>query len=133
MPYDETYRPHFHFSPAAHWLNDPNGLVFYEGEYHLFYQHYPAGTTHGPMHWGHAVAADLVNWTHMPIALYPDRNGYIYSGSAVIDWHDTAGFGLVQPQIDAIGVAGGLRPESNLVSGLLGDTVGGAVEGEGAR
>ncbi|UCG24958.1 MAG: glycoside hydrolase family 32 protein [Chloroflexota bacterium] len=93
MPYDETYRPHFHFSPAAHWLNDPNGLVFYEGEYHLFYQHYPAGTTHGPMHWGHAVAADLVNWTHMPIALYPDRNGYIYSGSAVIDWHDTAGFG----------------------------------------
>ena len=93
MAYDEAFRPQFHFTPAAHWLNDPNGLVYYDGEYHLFYQHYPKDTVWGPMHWGHAVSADLVSWTYLPIALYPDEHGQIYSGSAVIDWHNTAGFG----------------------------------------
>jgi fructan beta-fructosidase len=95
MAYDETFRPQFHFSPAAMWLNDPNGLVYYDGEYHLFYQYNPKGTVWGlgPMHWGHAVSPDLVNWTHLPIALYPDEHCYIYSGSAVIDWEDTACFG----------------------------------------
>ncbi|TDL31218.1 DUF1080 domain-containing protein [Jeotgalibacillus sp. S-D1] len=91
--YDETYRNQVHFSPEANWMNDPNGMVYYEGEYHLFYQYHPYGTTWGPMHWGHAISEDLVNWEHMPIALYPDELGQIFSGSAVIDWNNTAGFG----------------------------------------
>jgi len=86
-------RPHYHFTPAANWINDPNGLVHYQGEYHLFYQHHPENITWGPMHWGHAVCRDLVNWQHLPIALFPDENGVIFSGSAVIDWENTASFG----------------------------------------
>ncbi|HSH05062.1 MAG TPA: glycoside hydrolase family 32 protein, partial [Anaerolineae bacterium] len=89
----ERYRPKFHFTPAEKWMNDPNGLVYYEGEYHLFYQYYPEDSVWGPMHWGHAVSRDLVRWAHLPIALYPDRLGYIYSGSVVIDWRGSAGFG----------------------------------------
>lgn len=89
----EAYRPQFHFTPDSMWMNDPNGMVYYEGEYHLFYQYYPDSTVWGPMHWGHAVSADLVHWEHLPIALYPDSLGYIFSGSAVIDWNNTSGFG----------------------------------------
>ena len=93
LAYDEPFRLQYHFSPAANWMNDPNGMVYYDGEYHLFYQYHPDDIVWGPMHWGHAVSTDLVNWQHLPIALYPDELGYIFSGSAVIDWHDTAGFG----------------------------------------
>jgi beta-fructofuranosidase/levanase/fructan beta-fructosidase len=91
--YQEPHRPQFHFSPEANWMNDPNGMVYYEGEYHLFYQYYPDSNVWGPMHWGHAVSTDLVHWEHLPIALYPDSLGYIFSGSAVVDWNNTSGFG----------------------------------------
>ncbi|MBT0811607.1 glycoside hydrolase family 32 protein [Litoribacter ruber] len=88
----EKFRPKFHFSPEANWMNDPNGMVYYEGEYHLFFQYYPDSTVWGPMHWGHAVSKDLVVWEEMGIALYPDELGYIFSGSAVADHQNTAGF-----------------------------------------
>jgi len=89
----EQYRPNFHFTPKKGWMYDPNGMVFYEGEYHLFYQFYPDDYVWGPMHWGHAVSKDMMRWEHLPIALYPDELGYIFSGSAVIDWENTSGFG----------------------------------------
>jgi fructan beta-fructosidase len=89
--YTEKYRPQFHFTPENHWMNDPNGMVYYNGEYHLFYQYHPNGTTWGPMHWGHAISKDLVHWNHLPIALAPDEHGMIFSGSAVVDWNDTSG------------------------------------------
>src|SRR5512141_2100032 len=88
-----TLRPNYHFTPPANWMNDPNGMVYYDGEYHLFYQYHPDSSVWGPMHWGHAVSPDLIHWQHLPIALYPDKDGMIYSGSAVIDWQNTAGFG----------------------------------------
>jgi fructan beta-fructosidase len=88
----EKFRPHFHFSPKSNWMNDPNGMVYYAGEYHLFYQYHPFGTTWGPMHWGHAVSKDLIHWEHLPIALAPDENGAIFSGSVVVDWDDSTGF-----------------------------------------
>ena len=93
LDYEESYRNQIHFSPQANWMNDPNGLVFYEGEYHLFYQYYPDSTVWGPMHWGHAISTDLINWEHLPIALYPDDFGYIFSGSAVVDRNNTSGLG----------------------------------------
>lgn len=93
MSFDEQHRPQYHFSPPEQWMNDPNGMVFYDGEYHLFYQHYPDSNVWGPMHWGHAISTDMLSWEHMPIALYPDELGYIFSGSAVVDWENTSGFG----------------------------------------
>lgn len=91
--YHEQYRPQLHFSPKAHWTNDPNGMVYFKGTYHLFFQYYPNGTTWGPMHWGHATSKDLMHWKEQPIALYPDSLGYIFSGSAVVDSNNTSGFG----------------------------------------
>ncbi len=91
--HDSHFRPLYHFSPQANWVNDPNGLVYYRGEYHLFYQYHPDSSIWGPMHWGHAVSKDLMNWQELPVALYPDEHGTIFSGSAVIDWKNTTGFG----------------------------------------
>jgi fructan beta-fructosidase len=91
---NEPYRPQIHFSPREKWMNDPNGMVYYKGTYHLFYQYYPGSTVWGPMHWGHATSTDLVHWEQQPIALYPDSLGYIFSGSAVVDSNNTSGFGM---------------------------------------
>jgi fructan beta-fructosidase len=91
--YKEPYRPQIHFSPKEKWMNDPNGMVYSKGVYHLFFQYFPDSTVWGPMHWGHATSRDLVHWQQQPIALYPDSLGYIFSGSAVIDKDNTSGFG----------------------------------------
>jgi fructan beta-fructosidase len=89
----EKYRPEFHFSPKANWMNDPNGMVYHKGIFHLFFQYYPNDKIWGPMHWGHATSKDMVSWEEQPIALFPDSLGYIFSGSAVADVNNTSGFG----------------------------------------
>jgi fructan beta-fructosidase len=97
IPYQdpETYRPKIHFSPGQGWMSDPNGLVYYSGEYHLFYQHLIKGGLPGS-HWGHAVSSDLLHWQNLPVALAPDSMGQIYSGSCVVDINNTSGLGTTQ-------------------------------------
>jgi fructan beta-fructosidase len=99
--YNELYRPQVHFSPITSWMNDPNGLVFIDNTYHIFFQYFPDSTIWGPMHWGHAVSKDLLHWKQMAIALYPDSLGYIFSGSVVIDSTNSSGFGTkaVKPMV----------------------------------
>ncbi|MCB1129981.1 MAG: glycoside hydrolase family 32 protein, partial [Verrucomicrobiae bacterium] len=99
----EPFRPGFHFTPADRWMNDPNGMVFHDGEYHLFYQFNPFGDTWGHMSWGHAVSRDLVSWKHLPVAI-PEKDGIMaFSGSAVVDLRNTSGFGSAEnPPLVAI-------------------------------
>lgn len=89
----EKFRPLFHHSPLYGWMNDANGLVYKDGEYHLFYQHNPYGSMWGNMHWGHSISKDLVNWEHLPIAIDRDTLGHIFSGSAIVDFNNSAGYG----------------------------------------
>jgi len=102
-----SQRPLIHFTPPIGWMNDPNGLVYFDGEYHLFYQYVPwdrwdpTGTAH-PAHWGHAVSPDLIHWTHLPVAITPDDLGAIYSGSVIVDHEDSSGFFDGQPGLVAI-------------------------------
>jgi fructan beta-fructosidase len=90
--YQELHRPQFHFAPKRDWMNDPNGLVYYKGEFHLFFQYSPGFINHAPNSWGHAVSTDLVHWRQIENGLEPDEYGWIWSGSAVVDRHNTAGF-----------------------------------------
>jgi fructan beta-fructosidase len=91
--YKEQFRPQIHFSPKEKWMNDPNGMFYYNKTYHLFFQHNPDSTVWGPMHWAHATSSDMIHWVQQPIALYPDSLGTIFSGSAVVDLKNTSGFG----------------------------------------
>jgi fructan beta-fructosidase len=108
--YKEAHRPQFHFSPPSQWMNDPNGMVYWKGDYHLFYQYYPDSNVWGPMHWGHAKSSDLVTWEHQPIALYPDSLGYIFSGSAVADLNNSSGFGK-EGQVPLVAIFSYHHPE----------------------
>ena len=91
--YKEQYRPQFHFTPSVNWCNDPNGLVYHNGKYHLFYQHNPFGNVWGHMTWAHATSKDLVHWTHLPIAIAEEKDTMIFSGTCVVDNNNTSGFG----------------------------------------
>ncbi len=95
VTFDEPYRPQFHYSPRINWMNDPNGLVYYDGQYHLFHQYNPFGDQWGYMSWAHAVSEDLVHWEHQPVAIPygNEQDEGIFSGSAVVDYENTSGFG----------------------------------------
>jgi sucrose-6-phosphate hydrolase SacC (GH32 family) len=113
--YRESLRPQVHFTAQANWINDPNGLVFFRDEYHLFFQHDPTKLNGSEFKsWGHAVSSDLVHWRQMNDALLPDELGSIWSGSAVVDWHNTAGLqaGDEPPLVAMYTAAGGMLPAS---------------------
>jgi len=93
MTFDPSLRPLAHFTPARNWLNDPNGLVWHDGEYHLFFQHNPEATTWGNLSWGHAVSPDLVSWTELPVALRHTADEHVFSGCVVVDHENTSGLG----------------------------------------
>lgn len=105
---ESDYRPVYHFTPPRNWMNDPNGLVYYKGKYHLFYQYNPNGNVWGPMHWGHATSTDLFDWQDQTVALAPDNAGTIFSGSAVVDVANTSGFksGSEDPMVAIYTLAG---------------------------
>ena len=106
--YAEKYRPRFHFSPASNWMNDPNGLVYYKGEYHLFFQHNPFGNRWGHMSWGHSISHDLIHWQHLPVAISEEKGTMIFSGSAVADYKNSSGFAQKSGQTPLVAVYTGL-------------------------
>ena len=118
--YKEKYRPQFHFTPAKNWMNDPNGLIYHEGEYHLFYQYNPFGNRWGHMTWAHSVSNDLVHWTHLPIAIPEADNIMIFSGSAVVDKNNSSGFARKPGEVPMVAIytghfiADSSKPENSM-------------------
>lgn len=102
--YKEPYRPQYHFTPPIHWMNDPNGLVYHKGEYHLFYQFNPFGNRWGHMSWGHAVSKDLVHWQHLPLAIPEEKDTMIFSGSCVVDINNTSGFATKPGEVPLVAI-----------------------------
>ncbi len=102
--YNEKYRPSFHYTTAKNWINDPNGLVYLDGEYHLFYQYNPFGNVWGHMSWGHAVSTDLIHWKELPVALPEEGEVMVFSGSAVIDEKNTAGFATKKGEVPMVAI-----------------------------
>ncbi|MDE5653964.1 MAG: 2,6-beta-D-fructofuranosidase, partial [Muribaculaceae bacterium] len=90
---ETKYRPLFHHAPQYGWMNDPNGMFYKDGKWHLYYQYNPYGSKWQNMSWGHSVSDDLIRWEHLPVAFRPDGLGSIFSGSCVVDHNNTAGFG----------------------------------------
>ncbi|MEL0455109.1 glycoside hydrolase family 32 protein [Flavobacteriaceae bacterium SZ-1-7] len=99
---EELYRPNFHFTPKTNWMNDPNGMFYYNGYYHLYFQYHPDSNVWGPMHWGHAISTDMITWAEQPIAIYPDELGTIFSGSAVVDISNSSGLGETEKAIPIV-------------------------------
>ena len=111
--YKEKYRPRFHFSPAKNWANDPNGLVYFDGEYHLFYQYNPFGSRQGHLSWAHSVSPDLVHWKHLPLAIPEKDSIMIFSGSAVIDKNNGAAFAKKEGQVSMVAIyTANITPDS---------------------
>ena len=102
--YNEKYRPAYHYTPLKNWINDPNGLVYYAGEYHMFYQYNPFGDVWGHMSWGHAVSPDLVHWKELPVAIPEEGDVMIFSGSAVIDINNTSGFATKKGEVPMVAI-----------------------------
>jgi sucrose-6-phosphate hydrolase SacC (GH32 family) len=125
----EALRPQLHFSSRRGWLNDPNGLFFYDGQYHLFYQHNPFSVDWGNMHWGHAVSPDLLHWTELDDVLYPDAAGSIFSGSAVVDVNNDSGLGVAPhpPILLFYTAAGSCAPTSTAFTQCLAVSTDGGV------
>lgn len=111
VSYDQNLRPQFHFTALAGWINDPNGLVYVKGIYHLYFQFLPHNLqgSSGNKYWGHAISRDLVRWHQLPVAISPDKYGGIWSGSAAVDTLNTAGFqkGNKPPVVAMYTAAGG--------------------------
>ena len=112
-PFKEKYRPQYHFTPDKNWTNDPNGLIYYNGEYHLFFQYNPFGNQWGHMSWGHAVSTDLIRWKELPVAIPEEGNVGIFSGSAVMDPFYTSGFGKEKGKVPMVAIYTADVPNNN--------------------